>query len=284
MSRKPLNPQVVQQSHWHSFLYFSSAFIGMSCGRCVAELVMVATNYVSNDNYFNEDDRATQGWMLLMAGSLGLVAGLAFAHAHNQAHAMHSGNVLLNGLKAGKLKFTGNETFDFRENDAVYAEVLPLAKACSEKFELVGSGFDKQPVLDRLSDFKHGLIDAYASSESYCADQRAAYVSSAIIAGLRQFSSTLQEVVDSAFESTPLIKASMMQRFIRCICCLGFFATQSKPAVHAPSAIKVLSVPLVQQAEVNVGAGDVEKGVELSQKHFMPYQPPGSGGSGLPKA
>ncbi|MDF1761539.1 MAG: hypothetical protein P1U40_13485 [Coxiellaceae bacterium] len=277
MRSKQSNPQAVKKSHWHSFLYFSSAFIGMSCGRCVAELVMVATNYAAGNEYFSEEDHATQGWMLVVAGSLGLVAGLAFAHSHSQAHEMHAGNLLLNGLKAGKLKLTERETFYFRDNATVYGEVLPLARKCSSQFELLSGGFDKQPVLDRLRVFKRDLQVAYQASKDGDMESQSCSFSNELVAGLAQLSAALQQVIDSSFESAPLIEPGLMKRFARVLCCLGVNSTNVSVARTQTLTASLLGVRIKGE-----GAG-VEDGVELCARSKSPrYQPPAEvGGQGV---
>ncbi len=272
MRTKQSTPQAVKKSHWHSFLYFASAFIGMSCGRCVAELVMVATNYASDSQYFNEEDRVTQGWMLIVAGSLGLVAGLAFTHSHRQAHEIHAGNVLLNGLKAGKLKFTESDTYDFRDNESVYDEVLPLAKECASQFDLVSGGFDKQPVLDRLRVFKRDLQAAYQASKDEDVESRGHSLSNALVSGLIRLSSDLQQVINDSFDAAPLIKPSLGRRLVRHLCCLGISASNSLPqAAVATSLTDPLITRGAMRAQMSAG-----RCVELSETwKGSSYQPLG---------
>ncbi|MDF1654287.1 MAG: hypothetical protein P1U34_04160 [Coxiellaceae bacterium] len=279
------SPKRVKSSHWHSFLYFSSAFIGMSCGRCVAELAMVATNYFANDNVFNEDDHATQGWMLLVAVTLGLVVGLSFARSHNQAHAVNSGNILLSGLKAGKVKFTDTDVFDFRENREVFEKVSPLAATCASQIEMASSGFDKCPVIERVNDFKQGLVDTFVMANGYDKTSRDRCLVDAIMTGLTQLNVAMQEVIDAAFDQEPLIKAGLLTRFARSVCCLCISSAKPASGVLAPMAVVVFEdtgasiSPLLPAEDTSVtenkcgGGGDDSAGIQLA-----PYVPPGQGG------
>ena len=101
--------QPKRMSFCHTFLYIAAGLIGLSCGRCGAELVVTLVNVFAGKNIIEEDSYNTEAWMAAAGFGLSsiLFAYFYLEHRHmhqtekmtNRLHAFAAGNVLINNNK-----------------------------------------------------------------------------------------------------------------------------------------------------------------------------------------
>lgn len=81
----------------HTFLYVAAGLIGLSCGRCGAELVVTLINFFAKSNVIEEDSYSTEAWMTAAAVGLG---SILFAYFYMEHRHMHQSEKMANRLRA----------------------------------------------------------------------------------------------------------------------------------------------------------------------------------------